>query len=185
MLSHPAPGRGPGARIEATMKARVLYYSRTGVTAQVARELAGRLGADIEEVRDLASRKGPIGWLTGGRDAMKKRAADIAPLARHLGDYQLLIFGTPVWAWTMTPAIRAALARAAVVIGASGSPAEAPAGVEVAFFCTMGSSGDKRTFAAMAAAIGRQPRATLALTQRQVRRGEFLGLLEPFAARLR
>jgi hypothetical protein len=57
--------------------------------------------------------------------------------------------------------------------------------VEAAFFCTMGSSGDKRTFAAMAAAIGRQPRATLALTQRQVRRGEFLGLLEPFAARLR
>jgi hypothetical protein len=39
---------------------------------------------------------------------------------------------------------------------------------QVAFFCTMGGSGAQRVFDAMAAVSGKQPLATLALTDRDI-----------------
>ena len=46
-------------------KARVLvvYYSRSGVTARVAKALATRLDADVEEVVDRSDRSGPFGFV--------------------------------------------------------------------------------------------------------------------------
>ncbi len=61
------------------MKTLVVYYSRTGVTGTVAQALAGQLRADIEELRDRKSRRGPLGWLAAGKDATLKRLTDIDP----------------------------------------------------------------------------------------------------------
>ena len=155
------------------MKTLILYYSRTGVTAAAAGQLAELLGADVEEVRDLKSRAGIVGYLSAGMDAMLKRPADIAPLARNPADYELLVFGTPVWAFTMAPAARTALQQCA------------QAGGKAAFFCTMGGSGDRRTFAHMAEAAGQAPVATLALLERNVRSDTHRQMLADFAAQLK
>ena len=45
------------------------YYSKTGKTKQVAMAVAEKLKADVDEIVDLKSRSGIIGWILGGRDA--------------------------------------------------------------------------------------------------------------------
>jgi hypothetical protein len=48
----------------------------------------------------------------------------------------------------------------------------------------MGSSGDRETFAHMARLLGRQPVATLALLEKDVRSGAFVGPVESLVGRL-
>jgi flavodoxin len=88
------------------MKTLVLYYSRGGKTERVANDIASRLGADIEKIIDKKSRSGLFGFLFGGRDAMKERETEIGEPIKNAIDYDLVIFGTPVWASNITPAIR-------------------------------------------------------------------------------
>ena len=154
------------------MRTLVIYYSRTGTTARVARELRDLLNCDLLEVKDRKDRGGAIGYVVACKDAAMKRPTDIAPLNVDLTGYDLLIFGTPVWAFTMAPAVRTAMEAA-------------PAGAKVALFCTMNSSGQNRTFADMAGLCATAPLATLALTRKQVLSGDLTALLAPFAAALR
>ena len=88
------------------MKSLVVYYTRTGKTKFVAEAIASQLGADVEEVVDLKKRQGKIGWIMGGKDATRKSLTDIAPTKKALADYELIVIGTPIWAWSPTPAIR-------------------------------------------------------------------------------
>lgn len=88
------------------MKSLVVYYTRTGKTKFVAEAIAAQLGADIEEVIDLKKRQGKIGWIMGGKDATRKSFTKIAPTKNALADYDLIVIGTPIWAWSPTPAIR-------------------------------------------------------------------------------
>ena len=64
------------------------------------------LGSDIEEIVDLKNREGKIGWMSATQDASRGKETDIAPITKNPKDYELLIIGTPVWAFTLTPAIR-------------------------------------------------------------------------------
>lgn len=48
--------------------------------------------------------------------------------------YEVVFIGTPVWAWSVTPAIRTLLKENNF------------AGKKVVLFCTMGCNGDKRAF---------------------------------------
>jgi flavodoxin len=93
------------------MKSLVVYYSRTGKTRFVAEAIASKLGADIEEIVDLKKRDGKLGWIMGGKDASQKKQTEIAPMKRATCDYDLFILGTPIWAWSPTPAVRTYVAR--------------------------------------------------------------------------
>ena len=88
------------------MKTLVVFYSRTGNTKFVAEEITAELGADIEEIVDLKSRDGKIGWMSAGRDASGNRQTKIAETKRDPKDYDLIVVGTPVWAWSPSSAIR-------------------------------------------------------------------------------
>lgn len=92
--------------METTQKILVVYYSRSGVTERVARDIASRLGADLEQITDLKNRSGMLGYLGGGRDAMKQELTEIGATEKDPADYDLIIIGTPVWAATMAPAVR-------------------------------------------------------------------------------
>ena len=85
------------------MKALVVYYSRSGVTRKVAQALAAALGAEIEEIVDTKDRSGAGGWLKAGADASLKRLTAIQPMTKDPAGYDLVVIGTPVWGWTMTP----------------------------------------------------------------------------------
>lgn len=153
----------PPAGEQESLKPKVLvaYYSRTGTTKLVAEELAARLGADVEEIEDTRSRRGLWGWLMAGRDASKKSKTVIGPIKLDPAEYDLVILGTPVWAWNMTPAIRT------YILANKGKFKR------VAFFCTMGKNGDVKTFAGMADLCGRKPLATMALKAEEVKIRQF------------
>ena len=93
------------------MKSLVVYYTRTGNAKFVAETIAAELGSDIEEVVDLKKRAGKIGWMTAGKDATQEKQTKIGPTTRVPQDYDLIILGTPVWAWKPTPAIRTYIAK--------------------------------------------------------------------------
>jgi flavodoxin len=93
------------------MKSLVVYYSRTGNAKFVAETIATELGADIEEIVDLKSRSGKLGWISAGRDAMGGKETQIAPTKIVPADYDLIVVGTPIWAWSPSSAIRTWLGK--------------------------------------------------------------------------
>ena len=88
-----------------------IYYSRTGNTKKAMEEIASALDAELAELRDDADRSGWKGWLRWGLDAMRRSPRPVAPVetARPLGDYRLVILGTPVWAGRYSAVMRAFL----------------------------------------------------------------------------
>lgn len=88
------------------MKSLVVYYSRTGKTKFAAETIAEQLSADIEEVIDQKKRTGPIGWLNAGKAAKQEETTEIESIKYLPSNYDLVVLGTPVWAWRPTPAIR-------------------------------------------------------------------------------
>jgi hypothetical protein len=163
----PADSAAPAPKI------LVAYYSRTGTTRAVAQELASRLGADLEEIVDTRGRKGFWGWLGAGRDASKKSKTTIAPVKRDPAGYDLVVLGTPVWAWNMTPAI-----RTYILANRDGFK-------QVAFFCTMGKNGDVKTFAGMAELCGRKPLAAMALRTEEVKIRQYQSGINKFLIALK
>lgn len=88
------------------MKTLIVYYSRTGNAKYAAETIASTIGADIEEIVDLKKRSGPLGFLSGGKDATQGKETQIGETKRSPKDYDLIILGTPVWSSAPTPAIR-------------------------------------------------------------------------------
>ncbi len=88
------------------MKTLVVYYSRTGTTKKVGEEIARQLKADSEEILDVKSRLGPVGWLKSGREGMNKTLAEIKPTKKDPSKYDLVLVGTPNWAAHVSSPVR-------------------------------------------------------------------------------
>lgn len=89
----------------------VVYYTVSGNTARVAQDIAKRMHADVERLRDARHGTGCMGYLAAVIDAVRQKPVDLGPLSKNPRDYALTVIGTPVWAWKMTPAVRAYLQR--------------------------------------------------------------------------
>lgn len=152
------------------MKTLVAYYSRTGVTKRVAEELAKELKADKEEIIDLKDRSGPIGYMKGGRDALRQSGTNIKKTRKDPSKYDLLVIGTPIWVGTMAPAIKTYLQ--------TNKPRK------IAFFSTMGGSGDERAYGHMRK-ISKKPKATLTLLTKEVMNGDAEHKVTAFAKGLK
>jgi flavodoxin len=87
-------------------KILVVYYSKSGNTERVALDIADSFGADVEKLVDQKARGGFWNYLKAGRDAMKKRLTTIDPVKHDAAKYDIIIIGSPVWGWNMTPAVR-------------------------------------------------------------------------------
>lgn len=143
------------------MKTLIVYYSRTGVTKKVAEALAKEMKADAEEIIDTVDRKGMVGYLKSGREAMKKSVAKIKSLKKDISGYDIVIIGTPVWAFTMSSPIRAFITE-------NRDKME-----NVAFFCTMGGSGDTKTFEHMKELCCQEPVAKISYRTKDVSNNNF------------
>ena len=135
----------------------VAFYSRTGNTTAIAESIAAALGADLEPIIDHTRRSGPLGYLRSGFDAFFHRPADIGPAVHDPTAYDLVIVGTPIWNVSLSSPVRSYL---------RGHRKAMPA---VAFFCTCGGMGIERVFAQMAKVCGKQPAATLAVRESEMR----------------
>lgn len=88
------------------MKTLIVYYSKTGNTKKVAEELSEKLQADIEEIEDKKNRAGFLNWFRSGRDGMKKSGTEIGEMEKNPEEFDLVVLGSPIWGWNMTPAVR-------------------------------------------------------------------------------
>jgi len=150
------------------MKTLVAYYSRTGTTKKIAEAISRRLECDIEEIIDMKDRKGSIGYILAARDAATKRLTEIKSPEKDSSLYDIVLIGTPVWAFTTTPAVRTYLT------------ANKNRFKKVAFFCTQGGAGSKRAFKDMEEISGRRPHALLEITEREVAKEAYMSSIEKF-----
>ncbi len=139
-----------------TSNALVVYYSRTGTTRRLAEAIAKALPADIEPIIDRRRRSGIIGYLRSVAESVQKRGASIEPMRTDPRSYDLVLIGTPIWAWSVSSPVRSYLAA---------NRGRLP---NLAFFCTMGGQGDERSFEEMRNIAGKAPIASCAVTAREV-----------------
>jgi len=95
------------------MKAAVIYYSFEGNSTFVARQIAKQIKADIVqiEITDNKKRKGLAKYLWGGKQVIFKIIPEIKPVNFNAELYDLIIFGSPVWAGSPAPAIKTFLSQ--------------------------------------------------------------------------
>ena len=112
-------------------KTLVVYYSQTGNTKAVAEEIAGKIGADIEEITMEEPYDGDF-QATIER-CLKEREQGIIPaihpVKADLADYDVIFIGYPVWFGTYAPPVTAFLDSVDL------------SGKKVVSFCTFGSGG--------------------------------------------
>ena len=121
------------------MKSLIVYFSFTGNTKKIADELSGFLlktgAVDIIELKNLNETGN---FFKQGSSAFKHERADIGDVNFDVTGYDLICIGTPVWAFTTTPAINSYLDNC-----------KGCEGKRVLLFTTSGGAGDKRCISYM------------------------------------
>ena len=90
-------------------KILIVYYSLTGNTKYIAECIKEAVDADIQPIKPIKEidPKGTMKFLWGGMQALMKNNPNLFPIEKEPKDYDLIFLGTPVWAWTFSPPIRA------------------------------------------------------------------------------
>lgn len=154
------------------MSTLVIFFSRTGNTRRIGAAIAQELGAQQEELRTRERWEGALGYLRAARAAVRRTPVTLEPVSQDPRRFEVVIVGTPVWAFTMAAPVRTFLSE------------HGPQLCRVAFFCTLGGSGAQRTFRHMESLCGRPALATLAVTERDLR-SDVKRAVQEFTARLR
>lgn len=145
------------------LKILISFYSRTGNTRNIADCIARYFKDDIknavvvEEIKEAGEdRSGIAGYVKAGRDALSRRRSEIITPVNHPGNFDLVVIGGPVWAWTVSPPVSTYCSDYGV---------EA---VKVAFFCCMGGSGAKKTFSEMQKLCKKIPLEAMSFKDREL-----------------
>ena len=94
------------------MKAIILYYSFTGNTKRVAEILAEYLGQRYElKIKRLEAKDESAFFIKQATRALLRKQANVFALDFDLSIYDLICFGTPVWAFGPAPAMNTYLAK--------------------------------------------------------------------------
>lgn len=148
-------------------KPLIVFYSRTGTTKRVAESISNLLKCDVEEIVEAKDRKGPLGYIKSGFDAMSKKLTMIKEIKYEPSSYDIIIIGTPIWGGTMSTPIRTYISQYKNVFK------------KVAFFCT-GESENGKIFNDMEALCGKEPVQVLSVKPKEVMNGEHLLKIQKF-----
>lgn len=94
-------------------KALVLFYSFEGNTKRAAGILAKNLNAEtleLKPVKEIASKGFFSKYFWGGKQIFSREKPTLRAYDKEPENFDLIVIGTPVWAFTYTPAIRSFLA---------------------------------------------------------------------------
>ena len=166
------------------MKTLVAWYSNSGTTTVVAERIAVLLGAELEAIEESRPRPRLVvdGKKTeaGGGTLMKAAFAamlgmgsSIVETLKDPGEYDLVVVGTPVWAGSLTPAVRSYLKRHRKTLP------------RVAFFCTGGEPEKGRTVSQMRKVARKEPVATLAVKSDDAHTDACSGAISGFVSKLK
>ena len=151
----------------------VLYYSRTGTTATIAKALANRLDADIREISCDRYTGGIFRYLLAGYDSVRGNLPEIEMAEFAAEQYDLVLIGMPIWTSHPALPIRTFLDR----------KPELPA--RVAVFLTHGGHSPAQTCIDELAELLPVPiEAKLTLNSAQVSGGKFAVDVSEFASEL-
>jgi len=119
------------AQKEETPKMLVLYYSQTSNTQGVAKEIATKLGADLEEIVPVELYDGDFqATIERGKKELDEGAyPEIQPLTSDVAKYDVIFLGYPIWFGTYAPPVATFLNSVDL------------SGKKVVPFCTFGSGG--------------------------------------------
>jgi flavodoxin len=81
----------------------VVYYSRSGNTEAMAREIARKYGADIIRIDAPDYSLDFNGWRNANRDAGDRVFANISPEVVDMSAYRLVFLGSPIWWFRPAP----------------------------------------------------------------------------------
>ena len=154
------------------MTSLIIFYSRTGTTKKVAELISEHLSCDIEEIFDEKDRSGKIGYMKAGKDAMRKKLTTLKNYNKDPSSYDLMLIGTPIWAWNMSTPIRTYITE------------NKDKFKNVAFFCTEGSSGGDKCFENMSILCDKKPLATLELNAKEIKDGLYLDKIKAYTNKI-
>ncbi|WDV46935.1 hypothetical protein PV797_04355 [Clostridiaceae bacterium M8S5] len=86
------------------MKTLVVYFTRTGYSKMLAENIAGKINADTEQIKDDKNWSGILGYLKGGLYGFSKKMTQIV-YSKRPENYDLVIIVAPIWAGSVPPAI--------------------------------------------------------------------------------
>ncbi len=104
------------------MKICIIYHSETGNTRHVAQHLSSAFDSKLIEVSETASHSQLTRFLVWCKMARGEELTKIRPESIDVSDYDLVVFGSPVWAFKPTPAIHTSIT---MLKGCMGKPAVA------------------------------------------------------------
>ena len=151
----------------------VVFYSRSGKTKKAAEAISGILKCDKEEIFDIKSREGIVGFLSAGTDANLRRLTAIKEIKNDPSLYDLVIIGTPIWSSNISTPVRTYLSLYKEEFK------------KVAFFCTRLGSDSKKVFADMKNLSQKAPLVVLELTTREVARDQYIQKVKEFIKNLK
>lgn len=121
----------------------LVYYSYSGTTRKIAREISKMGNYDLEEIHETTPRAlGIRGFVQASYESLTKQHSQVENLYHNLKDYDHVIIGTPVWAGHMASAIRGFIEN------------NRHRFKSVSLFCTYGGSGGISVLNEMAQLIG-------------------------------
>ena len=99
--------------IKKSNKALVVYYSLTNNTKIIAKTIQKEINCDILEIKPIKdlNPEGGAKFMWGGMQATMHKKPKLEPYIIDISKYEIIIIGTPVWAWTFAPPIRTFLSE--------------------------------------------------------------------------
>ena len=138
------------------MKTLVVYFTRTGQTARIAKEIAKRCDAHLDTINLQQQGASWVSALRYHWQALVQAEPPIQKPARNPANYDLIVVGVPVSRTGMAPPVRSYVRQYANRIQ------------RVAFFCAEGAGVDERGFAALSKLCGKPPVATFAVARKRL-----------------
>jgi len=94
-------------------KILIVYYSLTGNTQFIAEALRDSIEADILELKPIKELNPESGtkFMWGGFQSTMKKKPELMDFNINPLEYDLIILGTPVWAWNISPPMRSFLSK--------------------------------------------------------------------------
>ncbi|MBN2735247.1 MAG: ArsR family transcriptional regulator [Methanomicrobiaceae archaeon] len=91
------------------MKAATIFHSYSGITKGVAQKVHEAVGGEIVEVKPVDSYSKLTAYTFGCRRAMKGECDKIKPESIDVSGSDVIVIGTPVWAFKATPVVNGAV----------------------------------------------------------------------------
>lgn len=91
------------------MRTLVIFYSYTGSSERIARQIAQETGADLYEIKDKTKPGKFKAYTWGCYHALRMKKTPVLPINIHMDAYDKIILLAPVWAGLPAPQILSVL----------------------------------------------------------------------------